>query len=424
MNKIKLKKIDSEIYEEVLENGLRIYLSKIPRNLIHARMTSLFGGSILEFKTTDEKDYKKMPAGVAHFLEHKLFEKKDFDPVKIFEENGASCNAFTTPFITSYYFNGVDNFYRNLENLLRLVNEPYFTDENIQKEKGIISQEKKADLDNPYAIVYDKSLKNTFKKLDYKNTVLGSLKDINSITKEDLYRCYNCFYHPSNMILTIAGNINIEETLKYIKDYYNNKTFENNKSYTIKEKTEPEEVVKEKEYIDKNIKNIELQVNYKVKKLHYFENEVLNNICLSLIFDLKFGVMSDLIDITQKNSNFVSGISSRYTSLNDYYYLNFNVTLKNDEEEGIKLIDNHIKDKNYNEEDFNLIKKSIISSLVLSSEDTNEICDRIIGQIRNYNKIIDNEHELISKLTFEDLQKYAETLNFENRSIVVLKKAN
>lgn len=423
MNKISLKKLDLDIYTEVLDNGLRVYLCKVPRNTIHARMTSLFGGSILEFKINGE--YCKMPAGVAHFLEHKLFEKEDYDPTLVYEENGATCNAFTTPFITSYYFNGSDNFYDNLDNLLKLVHNPYFTDENVLKEKGIISQEKKADMDDPYSIIYDRSLVNTFKNSDFKNTVLGSLEDINSITKEDLYKCYNTFYHPSNMLLTISGDIDIEKTMNFIKSFYKDKDFGNKKDIIIKEKKENEKVVKEIDYIYKDIKYKEVQINYKVKNVHMFDDEYLNSLYFSLILDMNFGGLSDISDIAQKNSNFISGISSRITKVDDFYVISFHVSVKKDENEAIDIIDKTLKDFNYNIEDFKLLKKAILNGLILSTEDANEICYKIVNQIRLYGKIIDNEKEIISKLDFDTLNKFSSLINLDNRSVVVLeKKAN
>ena len=423
MNKISLKKLDLDIYTEVLDNGLRVYLCKVPRNTIHARMTSSCGGSILEFKINGE--YCKMPAGVAHFLEHKLFEKEDYDPTLVYEENGATCNAFTTPFITSYYFNGSDNFYDNLDNLLKLVHNPYFTDENVLKEKGIISQEKKADMDDPYSIIYDRSLVNTFKSSDFKNTVLGSLEDINSITKEDLYKCYNTFYHPSNMLLTISGDIDIEKTMNFIKSFYKDKDFGNKKDIIIKEKKENEKVVKEIDYIYKDIKYKEVQINYKVKNVHMFDDEYLNSLYFSLILDMNFGGLSDISDIAQRNSNFISGISSRITKVDDFYVISFHVSVKKDENEAIDIIDKTLKDFNYNIEDFKLLKKAILNGLILSTEDANEICYKIVNQIRLYGKIIDNEKEIISKLDFDTLNKFSSLINLDNRSVVVLeKKAN
>lgn len=423
MNRISLNKLDLDIYTDVLENGLRVYLCRIPRNTKHARMTSLFGGSILEFMVDGE--YYKMPAGVAHFLEHKLFEKEDYDPTLVYEKNGAMCNAFTTPFITSYYFNGSDNFYDNLDNLLKLVHNPYFTDENVLKEKGIISQEKKADMDDPYSIIYDRSLINTFRNSDFKNTVLGSLEDINSITKEDLYKCYNIFYHPSNMLLTISGDFDIEKTMNFIKDFYKEKDFSEKKDIIIKEKKEDEGIVKEKDYIYKDIKYKELQVNYKVKNIHMFEDEYLNGLYFSLILDMNFGGLSDISDIAQRNSNFISGISSRITKVEDYYYINFHVSVKNNENEAIDIIDKTLKNFDYDIDDFNLLKKAILNSLILSTEDVNEICKKIVNQVRQFGKIIDNEYETISKLDFNTLKEFSSLINLDNRSVVVLeKKAN
>ena len=420
MNKISLKKLNLDNYSEVLDNGLNIYLCKVPRNTIHARMTSLFGGSILEFKVDGE--FCKMPAGIAHFLEHKLFEKKDYDPTLVYEENGATCNAFTTPFITSYYFNGSDNFYDNLDNLLKLVHNPYFTDENVLKEKGIISQEKKADMDDPYSIIYDRSLINTFKNSDFKNTVLGSLEDIESITKDDLYKCYNTFYHPSNMILTISGDIDIEKTMSFIKEFYKVNDFGDRKKIIVKEKKEDEKVVKEIDYIYKDIKYKEIQVNYKVKNIHMFKDKYLNSLYYSLILDMNFGGLSDISDIAQRNSNFISGISSRITKVDDYYVFSFNVSVKENENEAIDIIDKTLKNNNYDIDDFNLLKKAILNGLILSTEDVNEICYKIVNQIRLYGKIIDNEKEIISKLDFDTLKKFSSLINLDNRSVVVLEK--
>ena len=422
MNKISLKKLDLDIYNDILDNGLRVYLCKIPRNTVHARMTSLFGGSILEFKVNNE--FCKMPAGVAHFLEHKLFEKEDYDPTLIYEKNGATCNAFTTPFITSYYFNGAGSFFENLDNLLKLISNPYFTDENVLKEKGIISQEKKADMDDPYSIINDRSLTNTFKNVDFKNTVLGSLEDIESITKEDLYKCYNTFYHPSNMILTISGDIDIEKTMKFINNYYKDKDFNSKNNIIIKEKKEPEKVVKELDYIYKDIKYKEIQINYKIKNIHMFEDEYLNSLYFSLLLDMNFGGLSDISDIAQRNSNFISGVSSRIIKVDDFYIINFHVSVKEDENEAINIIDKTIKNNNFDKNDFQLLKKAILNNLILSTEDTNEICYKIVNQIRLFGKIIDDEYNIVSKLDIDTLKKFSSLINFDNRSIVILKKAN
>ena len=426
MNRIIIGGLDLNFYEDVLDNGLKVILCKIPRNSVHARISTFFGGSNLEFKLSAEKEFTKVPAGLAHFLEHKLFEKKDYDVTERFEKNGAYCNAFTTPFVTSYYFSGSKKFYDNLTNLLDLVHNPYFTDENVEKEKGIISQEKKEDLDNPYSIIYDKSLINTFKYLNYKNTVLGSLKDISSITKEDLNKCYKTFYHPSNMVLTIAGDINIKKTMEFIKEYYSLKDFGKPKQIIFKDCDEPDRVVKESDVIYKESNSKKIQVNYKIKIPKDFRNKYITWLYFCAFLDMNFGGLSDLYEIVHKDSNYLSKIFSRLTAVDDYYMVIFGVDIKRDEDKVIDLIDSYFKNKIYDEKRFELIKKATINSLIVSMESPSEICDMMVNHVRLYDRIIDDVFYLMKNLNFDDFNEFIGMLDLNNRSVVVLdnKKAN
>ena len=311
MEKKNYEGLDLDVYEEVLDNGFRIYISPIERHTIHARITTFFGGSTLEFKLDGDSSFIKVPGGVAHFLEHKMFEKEDGnDPLTVYENNGASGNAFTNEFVTAYHFTGAGHFYENLETLLKAVHEPYFTDENVLKEKGIISQEKKQDLDNPFSIVYERCLVNTFYNLDFKNTVLGSLDDINSITKEDLYNCYNTFYHPSNMILTVSGDVNPKEVIDFVKKFYKDYDFKKRPKIIVKEKKEPLTVVKEKDIIHMDNLSKEVMISYKIKRPTYVKDEYLNRIYFSFLLDLKFGAISKIVDVFANDANLISPVSS------------------------------------------------------------------------------------------------------------------
>lgn len=412
--------LDLKVYEEVLDNGLTVYLSKVPRYSIHARLTTLFGGSILEFKKEGEKYYTKVPAGVAHFLEHKLFDKKDYDPLVTFENNGASANAFTNEFITSYYFTSASLFEENLSMLLRFVHDPYFTDENVLKEKGIISQEKKEDMDNNYSILYDRSLVNVFHNLDFKNTVLGSLNDINSITKDDLYKCYNAFYHPSNMILSISGDIDIDKTMNLIKSFYKNHDFGEVKKIVIKKKKEPLTVVCERDVILKDAKARELYISYKVKKPTSIKDKYLNKLYFSTLVDMRFSGLSEIADIASNDKNILSSISSRVTEVGDFYIVSFIVTVKDDTESVIKLIDDNLKDMNFDEKRFNLIKKAVLNSLILSLENPYEICSMIVNQKRMYGKLLTDIHTKILNLDINTFKDFIKNVDFSNRSITIL----
>ena len=425
MEKKSYNGLDLNVYEEVLENGLRVFISPIPRHTIHARITTFFGGSVLEFKMDGSKDFIKVPGGIAHFLEHKMFEKEDgVDPLSIYENNGASGNAFTNEFVTAYHFTGAGHFYENLETLLKCVHEPYFTDENVLKEKGIISQEKKQDLDNPFSIVYDRSLVNTFHNLDFKNTVLGSLEDINSITKEDLYNCYNTFYHPSNMILTISGDVDSDEVIKFIKDFYKKYDFKKRTKVEIKHKDEPESVVKDKDIIYMDNLSKEILISYKVKKPNYIKDVYLNKIYFSFLLDMKFGAISQVVDVFAKNKNLISSVSSYLEVVDDYYVILFNATVKDGEDEIIDLIDKTIKDFDFNEEDFNLIKKAVLNSTVLSTENSTGICNMISNQVYFYGKPIYDMYDKLKKLDFETFKKSIQNVNLNNRSVVVLDNKN
>ena len=417
--------LDLDVYEEVLDNGLRIFISPISRHTIHARITTFFGGSILEFKMDGAKEFTKVPGGVAHFLEHKMFEKKDgFDPLSVYENNGASGNAFTNEFVTAYHFTGAGHFYENLETLLKCVHEPYFTDENVLKEKGIISQEKKQDLDSPFSIVYDKSLVDVFHNLDFKNTILGSLEDINSITKEDLYNCFNTFYHPSNMILTISGDVDPKETIKFIKDFYKKYDFKKKPKIEIKHKDEPESVVKEKDIIYMNNLSKEVLISYKVKKLNYIKDVYLNKIYFSFLLDMKFGAISEIVDVFAKNKNLISSVSSYLEVVDDYYIILFNATVKDGEDEIIDLIDKTIKDFNFDKENFDLIKKAVLNSTILSTENATGICNMISNQVYFYGKPIYDMYDKLKKLDFETFKKSIQNINLNNRSVVILDNKN
>ena len=417
--------LDLNVYEEVLDNGLRIFISPISRHTIHARITTFFGGSILEFKMDGAKEFTKVPGGVAHFLEHKMFEKKDgVDPLSVYENNGASGNAFTNEFVTAYHFTGAGHFYDNLEVLLKCVHEPYFTDENVLKEKGIISQEKKQDLDSPFSIVYDKSLVDVFHNLDFKNTVLGSLEDINSITKEDLYNCFNTFYHPSNMILTISGDVDPKETIKFIKNFYKKYDFKKRPKIEIKHKDEPESVVKEKDIIYMNNLSKEVLISYKVKKPNYIKDVYLNKIYFSFLLDMKFGAISQVVDVFAKNKNLISSVSSYLEVVDDYYIILFNATVKDGEDEIIDLIDKTIKDFNFDKENFDLIKKAVLNSTILSTENATGICNMISNQVYFYGDPIYDMYDKLKGLNFETFKNSIKDINLDNRSIVILDNKN
>ena len=237
MKIIKLNNIDEEIYYEKLSNGLEVYLyNKEDATNNYVTFTTKFGSVHTEFVPISEEEMIKVPLGVAHFLEHKVFVQKDEpQPEEFFAKSGALCNAYTTFKNTTYLFSGPDKLNENINFLLDYVQEPYFTNENVESEKGIITQEINMCDDDPTDVLYEHIRKNTFHTNPFKDSIIGTTSDINKITPETLFTCYNTFYHPENMFLVVTGNFDKEEVLKVIRDNQEKKEFKPLKEIKLKE---------------------------------------------------------------------------------------------------------------------------------------------------------------------------------------------
>jgi predicted Zn-dependent peptidase len=225
MNKKHYNQINEVLYKETLPNGLTVYL--LPKEGFH-KTYGLFStdyGSIDNHFGYVDGTMHTVPDGIAHFLEHKLFEKEDGDVFQKFGQQGASANAFTSFTKTSYLFSATDQIKRNLETLLDFVQMPYFTKETVEKEKGIIGQEIQMYDDDPNWQQFFGIIKNLYPKHPLHIDIAGTIESIAAITAEDLYLCYHTFYHPSNMTLFIVGNIDSEETMRWIKENQEAKDF-------------------------------------------------------------------------------------------------------------------------------------------------------------------------------------------------------
>lgn len=173
-----------------------------------------YGSIDTRFRRSDEESISEVPAGIAHFLEHKLFENEDCDAFAHYAKTGASANAYTSFDMTCYLFSCTENVYDSLEILLDFVQKPYFTEETIQKEQGIIGQEIKMYEDDPYWKVLFNLLHALYHTHPVKTDIAGTVDSIAQITPDMLYRCYHTFYNLHNMVLCLAGNIETERVLE------------------------------------------------------------------------------------------------------------------------------------------------------------------------------------------------------------------
>ncbi|MCM3757181.1 insulinase family protein [Sporosarcina aquimarina] len=226
MEKLAFSTIDEMVYTEQLPNGLNVIL--MPKKTLSKTFgifTTDFGAADLEFIPFNKTESVKIPAGTAHYLEHKLFDKGDHDVYADFGKLGTDANAYTSDSETSYYFTTVGNEIDNVELLLNFVQDPYLTDETVNKEKGIISQEFQMYADIPDQRIYLAVQEALFAKHPVRNEVLGTIESIHNMTKEELLTAYETFYHPTNMTLAVAGNFDTEEMMTAIRKNQGQKQF-------------------------------------------------------------------------------------------------------------------------------------------------------------------------------------------------------
>jgi len=207
MTSRKFDKIGETLYTDVLPNGLRICVNSRPGfEASYAAFATNYGGADRRFRSGGE--WTDTPAGVAHFLEHKMFDMPDGDnALDVLSANGADPNAFTSAGMTCYYFESTRDFYENLRLLLRFVSTPYFTPESVEKEQGIIGQEIGMTEDSPDFAVYIGLMKLLYKNHPIRDAVAGTVESISEINTDTLYSCHKVFYNPSNMTLCCAGDI-------------------------------------------------------------------------------------------------------------------------------------------------------------------------------------------------------------------------
>jgi predicted Zn-dependent peptidase len=211
---IENKSVNESYIKITHDSGLDIYIKPMENySSAYALFGTKYGSINNRFKTDDDADFVDVPDGIAHYLEHKLFENEDCDAFARYAKTGASANAYTSFDRTAYLFSAAENIYESLEILLDFVQDPYFTEETVAKEQGIIGQEIRMYDDDPGWCVIFNMLKCLYHNHPVKIDIAGTVESIAQITPELLYKCYGAFYNLNNMVLSIAGNVDEEKIL-------------------------------------------------------------------------------------------------------------------------------------------------------------------------------------------------------------------
>ncbi len=418
MKKKLIKGLDLEVYSEKLSNGLEVYIIPFKNvKLTYATYTTRYGGNNNEFIPYGEKEMINVPKGIAHFLEHKMFEQEDgSDAFKYFNENGARANAYTSSKQTTYLFSGVNEFYNNLKHLLSYVESPYFTDKNVEKEKGIIKEEIHMGDDNPYSRVYKGLLFNSLINHPMKYPVIGTDESVSSITKEDLYKCYNTFYHPSNMFLVITGNVNPVITIKLIRDHENKRNLKSKRKITLGEYKEPNEVFRKEEKLKMDITVPKIGIAYKINikdiKLNKYK---VRSYILSGI-STKLDETSLFYEKMSKKDILTIPVDLEGIVLDDHIIVMI-LAETNNPSLLLKEIKKELKDLSITEEEHNRAIKSSICSQITSSDNIFKMNSLLMSSIINNGEVVYNPIKRIRKYNLKEYKKIISSINLDNYTI-------
>ncbi|KIO55766.1 MULTISPECIES: EF-P 5-aminopentanol modification-associated protein YfmH [Bacillus] len=291
---IEYEQLQETLYHEKMSNGLDVYvLPKKGFNKTYAVFTTKYGSIDNRFVPLGKNEMVHVPDGIAHFLEHKLFEKADGDVFQDFSKQGASANAFTSFTRTAYLFSSTSNVERNLETLIDFVQDPYFTEKTVEKEKGIIGQEINMYDDNPDWRLYFGVIENMYKEHPVRIDIAGTVDSISHITKDLLYECYETFYHPSNMLLFIVGPVDPEAIISQVRENQGKKPYTDQPEIKREEVKEQEAVFRKEKEIKMNVQGPKCLVGLKSKNPFKLGKELLKHeLSMNLLLEALFGKSS------------------------------------------------------------------------------------------------------------------------------------
>ncbi len=421
MKEIEILGLDQKIYTDKLDNGLEVVLIPFEtKNSYYISYTTKYGSVNLDFTLEDGKKYSS-PKGIAHFLEHKMFEQENGeDPFTFFSKSGTGCNAGTSYNKTSYFVWGVNNIEENLNYLLDFVNTPYFTDENVEKEKGIIIQEIKMYDDNPDWVLTEEVQKSTFKNHPIRYDIAGYSETVNSITKEDLYKCYNTFYQNSNMLLVVSGKFDKDKIMKVIK---NNETLNSRTSKTEIKKIKENEPLKVNEKYREiampNVVTSKLAIDVKLS-LKDIKNKYSYYLYISAIISILFGSSSKFRE-EMYEKGLITYFSTGKMIVDDFLIIEFYAETDKSEQLS-KEIFKCFKNASIKEEELERFKKVLIASKVMNSDNVQTLADVIIDDYITWNEIINDKIDKIRSMNYKELIKIKDELKLDNSATVLLHK--
>lgn len=422
MEILESQRIKEKAYIEELENGMKIII--IPKPNLDKKYIiwgTHFGSIDNRFIMPKTGEEIFIPDGVAHFLEHKMFEQPNgTNSLDTLMALGLDANAYTTNDHTAYLFECTNNFYEGLDELMDYVQHPYFTEENVEKEKGIIGQEIKMYDDEPSWKLYMNAMDCMYKENPIKIDIAGSIESISKITPDVLYKCYDTFYNPSNMIMVVCGDFKPEELLEEIKKRLVKK----------EEQGEIKRIYPEKEKeINKPYNEVKMEVSLPIFAIGYKDMEgmtddiVKKHIAIEILLNMIIGRSSETYKKLYESGILSSQPDIDYEFSKEYAHILISGQSKNPDKikEEIEETIKQFKQNGLDDEHFNRISKKIYGDYVVEYNSVANIARMFLADsIKNINSF-----DYIEKFS-EVTKKYTESIlrnvfNCENMIMSVVK---
>ena len=420
LKEVKSERLGESYYVLNHKSGLTVNIyTKRGHNSAYAIFGTKFGSINTKFKFTEKNEVVTVPDGIAHYLEHKLFESEDGDAFKKYAKTGASANAYTSFDMTGYLFSCTENFEESLKILIDLVQTPYFTEETVKKEQGIIGQEIKMYQDDPSWRVMFNLYRAMFHSHPVKVEIAGSIESIAKINPDNLYDCYNHFYNLNNMALCIAGKVDLDSTVRLIDSLVKPPKTSNIPESIFPD--EPYEIVKNRvvEHLPVSIPNFQIGFKEESNKERLTDEDIAQTgIILYALAAKSSSLYKELLDKNLINESF----GYEYFEGPGYNAVMFSGEAREPDKINeilIKHVEN-LKKNGVKEKDFELAKKALYGKAVKMLNSAENIADAMLA-LGFANREIFSSIESIAKTSLDDVNKRLQKeLDVENSAISII----
>ena len=384
------------------KSGLDIYVIPKKMSTAYALFATRYGGRDNCFRLEGETEYTRVPDGIAHFLEHKLFESEDgSDTFERFARLGANANAFTSTDMTAYEFSCTQNVYESLAVLLDFVTHPHFTEKNVAKEQGIIAQEIRGCEDSPGRRAYYELLRLLYAKDNVRVEICGTVDSIAKITPEYLYRCYNTFYQLSNMALVVCGDVDYQKVIEVADAELPLQESVKIERYN---EAEPSEIVGKRAFCEMSVARPQFAIGFKDDPPLDPAHNLRRAVVMSFLSELLFGTSGDFYNEMYREGLLNARFSCGYECYHSAAF--FLLSGESDEPESVySRVSEHLDAMKKNPpsvEDFERLRRVKYADFVQAFDSTDEIANEFLYHLFVGVDLFD-VGDIFSSITYDEI---------------------